>query len=59
MHTVRNRTAMSRNGGQFRHVSKASEKQAPALSPAFPDQVSIPPRKGAIIRDAPLPEPQA
>lgn len=59
MHTVRNRTAMSRNGGQFRHVSKASEKQAPAPSPAFPVQVSIPPRKGAIIRDAPLPEPQA
>lgn len=59
MHTVRNRTAMSRDGGEFRRLSKASEKQAPKPSPSFPVQVSIPPRKGPIIRDAPLPEPQA
>lgn len=59
MHTVRNRTAMSRSGGEFRHVSKASVKQASTATPAFPDQVRIPPRKGAVIRDAPLPEPQA
>lgn len=59
MHTVRNRTAMSRTGGEFRHVSQASAKKAPAASPAFPEQVCIPPRKGAVIRDAPLPGSQA
>ncbi|WP_310535499.1 hypothetical protein [Novosphingobium sp.] len=59
MHTVRNRTAMSRTGGEFRHVSKAGMKLPSSPSPAFPEQVCIPPRKGVVIRDAPLPEPQA
>lgn len=59
MHTVRNRTAMSRNGGEFRHLSKASVKLAPSQSPTFPEQVCIPPRKGVVIRDVPLPDPQA
>ncbi len=59
MHTVRNRTAMSRSGGEFRHLSKASVNQAPSPPPAFPEQICIPPRKGVVIRDVPLPEPQA